>query len=119
MRVSHAPWAVALIPMLLLSGCKSWQPAAESPQTLIARYEPSSLRVTLRTTERLTLENPTASGDSIFGDGEFGGRMGVPMAEVTLVEERRFSAVRTIITGSVAFVGYVLFRSFFDKPKVE
>lgn len=119
MRIGRVSWLVGLLLPLLVSACKSWQPAAESPQTLITRHDPSFLRVTMRTTERHTLQNPTATRDSIYGDGEFGGRVGFHLDNVTLVEEKRFSALRTAVVAGVTFVGYTLFRQFFDQPRVE
>ena len=57
---------VALL-MVLLTACQTWRPTPVSPQALIPVEQPSSVRATLRSGARVTLENPIMRNDSIFG----------------------------------------------------
>ena len=87
----------ALLPVLL-TACQTWRPTAASPQTLIPVEQPSSVRATLRSQARVTLENPTMRNDSIFGITD-GGVVGVASEDIGLLEVRRTSILRSIGVG--------------------
>ena len=107
------------IPLLAaLGGCQSWQPVQVSPQVLVAERAPTELRVTLGTSERYVLQQPVAS-DSVIA-GEFGfGRLSFPYSEVAVVEERRFSATRTVVSAGVAVLGFTIFKGWFSGSRVS
>ena len=88
---------VALL-MVLLTACHTWRPTAVTPQALIPVEQPSSVRATLRTGERVTLENPIVRNDSIFGVTD-AGVVGVAAEDVGLLEVRRVSILRSIGLG--------------------
>ena len=89
---------IAALVMVLLTACHSWRPTPVSPQALIPVEQPSSVRATLRSGARLTLENPTMRNDSIFGVTD-AGVVGVASRDIGLLEVRQFSTARTIGLG--------------------
>ena len=103
------PRALPLLMGLLLTACHSWRPTAISPQALIPVEQPSSVRVTLRSGARVTLENPTMRNDSIFGVTDAGvatlAGQGVASEDIGLLEVRRTSVLRSIGLGYLVLVG--------------
>ena len=91
----------------LLSACQTWRPTFVSPQQLIPVERPSSVRVTLRSGVRVTLEDPTVRNDSILGVTD-AGVVGVASEDLGLLEVRRISILRSIGLGYLASVGAVL-----------
>ncbi len=98
---------IAALLLVLLTACHSWRPTAVSPQTLIPVERPSSVRATLRSGARVTLENPTVRNDSIFGVTD-AGVVGVASEDVGLLEVRRLSILRSIGLGYL-ILGVALF----------
>ena len=96
---------VALL-MVLLTACQTWRPTPVSPQALIPVEQPSSVRATLRSGARLTLENPTMRNDSIFGVTD-AGVVGVASQDLGLLEVQRLSILRSIGLGWLA-LGFLL-----------
>ena len=94
---------VALL-MVLLTACQTWRPTFASPQQLIPVEQPSSVRVTLRSGARVTLENPTVRNDSIFGVTD-AGVVGVASEDIGLLEVRRLSILRSIGLGYLIIGG--------------
>ena len=92
---------IAALLVVLLTACHSWRPTAVSPQTLIPVERPSSVRATLRSGARVTLENPTARNDSIFGVTD-AGVVAVALEDIGVLEVRQFSTTRTIGLGVLA-----------------
>ena len=97
---------VALL-MVLLTACQTWRPTPVSPQALIPIEQPSSVRATLRSGARVTLENPIMRNDSIFcvtdaGVATLAGQ-GVASEDIGVLEVRQFSTARTIGLGVLAF----------------
>ena len=85
----------AALLLVLLTACHSWRPIFVSPQTLIPAERPSSVRVTLTSGARVTLEYPTTRNDSIFGVTD-AGVVGVASRDIGLLEVRHFSVGKTI-----------------------
>ena len=86
---------IAALLLVLLTACHSWRPTPVSPQLLIPGERPSSVRATLRSGERVTLENPIVRNDSIFGVTD-AVVVGVAAEDVGLLEVRRLSIPRII-----------------------
>ncbi len=93
---------IVVILMVLLTACQTWRPTFVSPQTLIPVEQPSSVRATLRSGARVTLENPTMRNDSIFGVTN-AGVVGVASGDLGLFEVRRLSILRSIGLGDLVF----------------
>lgn len=96
--------------LLSLAGCKTWEPAPTTPQSLIADAQPSSVRITSADGLRVTLKNPIFINDSIVSavappPGVFvvPPRAGIPLDDVNSLEVARFSPGRTIaLVGAIA-----------------
>ena len=105
---------LVLLPLLLsVVGCKTWEPATVTPQTLITDERPSSVRVTTADGIQVTLRSPLFVNDSIVsavapqpGAVVVPPRVGVPEADVNLMEVPRLSTGRTI-----ALVGAIVAAS--------
>jgi len=102
---------VALL-MVLLTACQTWRPTFASPQQLIPMEQPSSVRITLRSGARVTLQNPTMSNDSIFGVTD-AGAVGVASEDLGLLEVQRLHVLRSIgfgylvLAGALGVVAYI------------
>ena len=83
-RTPLARRVIATLLLVLLTACHSWRPTAVSPQTLIPAERPSSVRTTLRSGARVTLENPTVRNDSIVVATD--PHVGVALRDVRLLE---------------------------------
>ena len=108
---------VAALLMLLLTACQTWRPTFVSPQTLIPVEQPSSVRATLRSGARVTLENPTMRNDSIVGATDEGRALtrravGVASRDVRLLEVRRLSVTKNIVlaVSLIAVVAHPIWR---------
>ena len=97
-RTPLARRVIAALLMVLLTACQTWRPTFANPQQLIPVERPSSVRVTLRSGARVTLEDPTMRNDSIFGYAD-GGVVGVASEDIGLFEVRRTSILRSIGLG--------------------
>ena len=97
-RTQLAPRFIAALLIVPLAACRTWRPTAVSPQTLILAEQPSSVRATLRSGARVTLENPTMRNDSIFSVTN-AGVAGVASEDIGLLEVRRTSILRSIGVG--------------------
>lgn len=65
------------------------------PLTVVAEERPSAVRVTLTDGAVVVLEEPASRGDSLAaGDGS---HAGVAVADIRLVEVRRFSVARSVV----------------------
>jgi len=94
-RTPLARRVIAALLMVLLTACQTWRPTFVSPQTLIPVEQPSSVRATLRSGTRVTLENPTMRNDSIFGVTD-AGVAGVAPEDIGLLEVQQFSLLRSL-----------------------
>ena len=93
-RAPLARRVMAVLLLVLLTACHSWQPTTVSPQGWTPEERPSSVRVTLATGETVTIENPTVRNDSIVGATD--ADVGVASRDVGLLEVRRFSVGNTV-----------------------
>ena len=97
--------AAATLPILtlvLLSGCKSWQPVMDTPGSWIARESPPEVRLTAATGDQVTIRRPIVVNDSIVSAtarvavGPFApARRGVRLSDVHGFEVPRFDPVKT------------------------
>ena len=89
--------------LLAVVGCKTWEPAPTTLETLMAEAPPPSVRVTTADGDRVTLRNPLVVNDSIVsavapppGAVVLPPRTGVAERDVNLVEVPRLSTGRTL-----------------------
>ena len=77
------------------AACQTWQASAAPPLTLVAEERPSALRVTRTDGAVVVLEQPISRGDSLTSG--VGSDTGVALADIRLVEVRRFSVARSLV----------------------
>ena len=97
--------AITILPvvaLVLLSGCKSWEPVMDTPEGWIARESPPEVRLTAATGEQVTIRRPIVVNDSIVSAsarvavGPFAPpRRGVRLSDVHGFEVPRFDPVKT------------------------
>lgn len=99
---AHALSTAAILGLVLLSGCKSWQPVMETPANWIARESPPEVRLTAATGDQVTIRRPILVNDSIVSAaarvavGPFAPpRRGVRLSDVHGFEVPRFDPVKT------------------------
>ena len=92
----------AILALVLLSGCKSWQPVMDTPEGWIVRESPSEVRLTAATGDQVTIRRPIVVNDSIVSAsarvavGPFASpRRGVRLSDVHGFEVPRFDPVKT------------------------
>ena len=90
---------IAALLMVLLTACHTWQPITASPQGWTPEERPSSVRATLANGRVITVEDPMMRNDSIVGATDFAGVVGVAPEDISLLEERRLSILRSIGLG--------------------
>jgi hypothetical protein len=93
--------------LLVAVGCKTWEPAPTTLESLIAEAPPPSVRVTTADGSRVTLRNPLVVNDSIVsavapppGAVVVPPRAGVAERDVNFVEVPRLSVGRTVALGA-------------------
>ena len=106
-RTPLARRIIAALLLTLITACQTWRPTYVSPQSLIPVERPSSVRATLRSGAKVTLENPTMRNDSIFGL-TYAGVVGVASRDIGLLEVRKLSIWRSIGFGYLVFVFVVI-----------
>ena len=79
--------------VLALSGCHTWRAESRAPTSPVWRDLPGEIRLTLEDGRSLTLDQPVITLDQTIRS-ERGGTS-TPLLEISAVEARRFSAVRT------------------------
>lgn len=99
--------AAAVLALTLLSGCKSWRPVMEAPESLIARESPREVRLTAATGAQVTIRSPLVVNDSIVSafDSVAAGpfappRRGVLASDVQGIEVPRFDPLKTVGLGA-------------------
>ena len=115
--------AVLLLFLVLhLTACSTWQGiATTSPAAVIDATRPDRVRVTMPGGIQMELENPSVEGDELVGYAEryerVGGRLiqtnsvgygSVPVADIIMLEVKKFSMGRTVLLvlgGFVALAG--------------
>ena len=92
----------AILTLVLLSGCKSWHPVTDTPESWIARENPPEVRLTAETGDQMTIRRPIVVNDSIVSAsarvavGPFAPpRRGVRLSDVHGFEVPRFDPVKT------------------------
>ena len=99
---------IFLAAIFLLPACYSWDIAEVSPRAFIEEQRPADVRVQMRDGPKIMFENPEISNDSIVGfTGEGQGQLA--LSEVTELEVRRFSGVRT---GGFVTIQFSLLAAF-------
>jgi hypothetical protein len=79
-----------------LTGCSTWRVQNLTPQQVIDRWHPASVRITTTHSSQFVLKQPRiAAGDSLVGQAA-GVPDGVAISDVTHVAIRRFSARKTL-----------------------
>ena len=102
--------AVLMLFLLLnLTACSTWQGiATTSPAAVIEATRPDRIRVVVPAGIQMELENPAVEGDQLVGGGyeRVGGRLihtnsvgygSVPVADIIMLEVKKFSMGRTLL----------------------
>jgi hypothetical protein len=84
---------LAALCVLALSGCHTWRAESRAPTSRVWRDLPGEIRLTLEDGSSLTLEQPVIRIDQTIRS-ERGGPF-ASLQDVSAVEAKRFSAVRT------------------------
>ena len=115
----YRPRAVLLLFLVLhLTACSTWQGiATTSPAAVIDATRPDRVRVTMPGGIQMELENPSVEGDELVGYAEryerVGGRLiqtssvgygSVPVADIIMLEVKKFSIGRTVLLVLGGFV---------------
>lgn len=88
--------------LMMLAGCKSWEPTTLTPERVLSEERPRSVRVTDADGQVVTVRHPTIRNDSIVttDTNPFGApllRPGVPYGEVNSIEVERFDGTKTLL----------------------
>lgn len=87
---------MSLILLLVqVTGCTSWKVAPGPPAQVIEEEQPSRIRVILQHRDTLVFEEPVVEADTLAGIVEARGPTKVPVSDVTLLELRKTSALKT------------------------
>lgn len=96
-----------VLALTLLSGCKSWQPVMEAPESWIVRESPEQVRLIAATGAQVTIRSPIVVNDSIVSasdsvaTGPFARpRRGVLASDVQGIEVPRFDPLKTAGLGA-------------------
>ena len=93
--MARRPIAYMLL-LWYLAACTAWRVQNLTPQQVIDRWHPASVRVTTTDSSQFVLKQPRiAAGDSLVGQAG-GVPDGVAISDVTHVAIRRFSARKTL-----------------------
>ena len=84
----------AALAALALSGCHTWRAESRAPTSRVWRNLPGEIRLTLEDGSSLTLQRPVIRLDQTIRS-ERGGPFAA-LQDVSAVEARRFSTVRTL-----------------------
>ena len=110
---SRRPTISALLGVLYLTACHSWQVGTPTPAQFVEREHPAQVRVTRTDHSTVTLDSPAVRGDSLVG--LLAGRdsaltTGFPLSNVESVAVKKSSAGKTVLltTGIVILVGVAL-----------
>src|SRR5437899_12654281 len=90
--------AVAFLMLLSGSACYEWHAEGLAPAALIARRQPTVLRVTFTDSSHVILQRPALRGDTLLGIGQDHGgadSMRIPLANIRELATSRVSATRT------------------------
>ncbi len=107
----------ALLGVLSLSACHSWQVGTPTPAQFVEREHPERVRVTRTDSSTVTLDSPAVRGDSLVGllagapaGGDSARTTGLPLSNVESVAVKKASAGKTalLVTGIVILVGVAL-----------
>ena len=115
--------AVLLLFLVLnLTACSTWQGiATTSPAAVIEATQPDRVRVTMPGGIQMELENPAVDGDELVGRSVENERVGgaitqtfvptdsVPVADILMLEVKKFSMGRTIGLFGLVFVAAPVF----------
>ena len=104
----------AVLLLVALTGCKTWEPVTMSPERLIAEQRPTSVRVSDSNGVEMTLRNPMIVNDSIVavaapvpGAPFQQARVGTLSSEINSLEVARFSPGKTILLiGAITTVSF-------------
>ena len=86
---------VSLLLLFALTGCATWRPFDAGSTLRTARSLPYRLRVTRPDSTRVTLTEPFARGDTLYGRVQRN-TLGVPIGEIAGFERERVHVGRTL-----------------------
>src|SRR5438034_7715488 len=89
------PIACTLL-LWFLAGCTSWHVQNLTPQQIIDRWHPTSVRVTTADRSEFVLDQPEIAGSDSLAGLHNGAPSSVAVSDVTQVAIRKFSAGKTV-----------------------
>ncbi len=102
--------SIALLALVLLvsTGCRTWRAESRAPTSPVWRNLPGEIRITLEDCSKLTLEQPVIRFDQTIRSQ--GGGPAAALQDISAVEARRFSTVRTfgLVLAKASVVIHVL-----------
>jgi hypothetical protein len=93
--MSRRPIAYTLL-LWYLAGCTTWRVQNLTPQQIIDRWHPASVRVTTADSSEFVLDQPKIAGSDSLAGFHNGAPSTVAVADVTHVATREFSAGKTV-----------------------
>jgi hypothetical protein len=88
---------VALLTSLCTSACLTWHPEQVAPQTVLQKWQPTTLRVTRTDSSQVVLDHPELHGDTLVGIGRDKTEVRVPLDSVRQTATRRIHAGKTVL----------------------
>ena len=102
------PIACTLL-LWFLAGCTSWHVQNLTPQQIIDRWHPTSVRVTTADRSEVVLDQPEIAGSDSLTGLHKGAPSSVAVSDVTQVAIRKFSTGKTVglVTGISVVAVYI------------
>lgn len=98
---SRRPAASALLFLLYLTACHTWQTGTPTPAQFVEREHPAQVQVTRTDGSTVILDAPSVRGDSLVGQSvgtpDSVGMSGVPLGDVTSVAVKKAATGRTVL----------------------
>ena len=91
----HRRTIAALLLLLYLPACTSWQVGKPSPEEFLENEHPEKVRVTQTDGSRVELMSPAVRADSLVGRVNGGTSVSIALSEVQKVEVRESDSTKT------------------------
>ena len=107
MRHHVRPFLSLLVLVCYLNACTTWQVQTAPTSSVLTNYAGKDVRVTTVGGQRIKIQQPTVSGDTIVGRSRDTTTVAIPLQEVREVAVKRKSVARTalLIVGMGAVAG--------------
>ncbi len=108
----HRRPIAALLFLLYLPGCTSWQVGRPTPEEFLESEQPDEVRVTQTDGSRVELMSPEVRADSLVGTarGDTVRVVSIPLSGISFVEVKKVSTIKTflLVYGLTAVVALVV-----------